>query len=441
MHQERSSTWRWSLCGLLFLSTLLNYMDRQTLSQLSTLITRQFSLSNEQYGNLELTFGLSFVAGSIVIGLIADRLNVLWMYPAVLIGWSLAGVAAAYSVNIGFSVDRLLHGATAEDPSRHGYLGLLLCRAMLGFFEAGQWPCAIVTTRRILNARDRTFGNGLLQSGGAIGAVLTPIVISQIVDPTQSGSWRLPFIVIGSVGLLWIVPWFLMVRSSDLSIEREKELALEDGGKNSTVVVHPRSIVIRRFLALAVLIVAVNMTWHFFRAWLPKFLQEFHHYKFEFVQYYTIFFYLAADLGCIAVGIAVKKLATRGRNLQSARLLTYFACCLCTALTVVAADLKAGYLLLGLLTIIGFGSMGMFPLYYSFTQEISARNQGKVTGALAAVAWVFTATMQKMVGRSVDETGSYASSIFWLGLAPILGGIAVWLLWGRDAEQPAKNLA
>lgn len=451
MTSERSSTWRWSVCALLLLSTLLNYMDRQTLSQLSTLISRQFHLSNEQYGNLELVFGLSFVAGSIVIGVLADRWNVFWIYPAVLVGWSLAGIATASAPTIGATIDewiiKFFGASIASSESAaadHGYFGLLLCRGALGFFEAGQWPCALVTTRRILSARDRTFGNGLLQSGGALGAILTPIVVTMMVNPDESESWRLPFLVIGGVGVLWLIPWLLLVRRSDLVLEREQALiepSLLEGSTSSFSEDQQgssleRATLIRRFIVLAILIVSVNMTWHFFRAWLPKFLQEFHHYSFDQVQRITFAYYLAADIGCIAVGMAVKRLAARGWQLQSARVFIFWSCCSLTALSVIAAGLGSGPLLLGLLFLIGFGSMGMFPLFYSFTQELSARNQGKVTGALAAIAWLFTSPMQKFVGRSVDTTNSYAAAIFSIGLLPLLGALAVSLGWGRPHQAP-----
>src|SRR5690606_28142030 len=90
---------------------------------------------------------------------------------------------------------------------------------LLGFFEAGQWPCALVTTQRILSQRERTFGNSLLQSGASVGAILTPIIVQSLVT-SEPGSWRAPFLIIGSIGMLWIIPWMLLVRRRDLEIRR-----------------------------------------------------------------------------------------------------------------------------------------------------------------------------------------------------------------------------
>ena len=74
MHRSRS--WAWWVSGLLLLATMLNYMDRQTLANLSVRITDEMSLNQEQYGDLELVFGWAFALGSITFGVLADRLPI-----------------------------------------------------------------------------------------------------------------------------------------------------------------------------------------------------------------------------------------------------------------------------------------------------------------------------------------------------------------------------
>src|SRR5437667_12323621 len=95
------------------------------------------------------------------------------------------------------------------------YLALLACRFWLGLAEAGHWPCALRTTQRLFTPDQRTLANSILQSGAAVGAVLTPLVI--IVLLIWTDSWRSPFIIIGSFGLIWVAIWFLMVRRHDMA--------------------------------------------------------------------------------------------------------------------------------------------------------------------------------------------------------------------------------
>jgi ACS family hexuronate transporter-like MFS transporter len=91
---------------------------------------------------------------------------------------------------------------------------LLICRMLLGFFEAGHWPCALKTTFALLRPeKDRTMGNSVLQSGASIGAIITPQVMKLLMtDDTRL--LALAFVVVGAVGLGWVVLWFLMMRQA-----------------------------------------------------------------------------------------------------------------------------------------------------------------------------------------------------------------------------------
>ncbi len=134
----RSPNWKWYVCGVLLLATMLNYMDRQTLANTITDISKELGLNNKQYGQLEFGFGMAFATGGILVGFLVDKISVRLMYPLVLIGWSSAGIATAYAQQIG----ELLLQAGIGDSAAPGYTGLLVCRIALGLFEAGQWPCA-----------------------------------------------------------------------------------------------------------------------------------------------------------------------------------------------------------------------------------------------------------------------------------------------------------
>ena len=88
---------------------------------------------------------------------------------------------------------------------------------------------------------------------------------------------------------------------------------------------------VRRFLALAIVVVVINLCWQFFRAWMPKMLREEYHYSQSAVQYFSVAYYIAADVGCLAVGFLIKWLAARGYAVRHARMATFLACVLLTA--------------------------------------------------------------------------------------------------------------
>jgi ACS family hexuronate transporter-like MFS transporter len=249
------------------------------------------------------------------------------------------------------------------------------------------------------------------------------------------------------VGLLWILPWMWLVAGVRLDAPHDAKaggpaLRLSHVADTTDRDLSPakadRGLLVRRFVSLVAVVVAINLTWHFFRVWLPKMLEEYHGYTATSVRFFTAAYYIATDVGCISVGIAVKLLTARKMAVHSARLLTFLACALLTALSTVASALDRGPLLLIVLLLIGFGSLGLFPNYYSLTQDISRRHQGKVTGTLGMITWIATAEMQEYVGRYVDSTQSYAGGIFWAGLAPGVAFLTLCLLWnGSKPLRPA----
>ena len=422
---ERAATLRaWSICGLMLMATMLNYMDRQALAQQATEISRDLMLSNEDYARIESGFGFAFAIGGIITGLIADRLSPRWLYPIVLAGWSAVGFATGWASN---------------------YRELLACRIILGFFEAGQWPCALITSQRLLSRRDRPLGNSILQSGASLGAIATPFVVIALTTSAPD-SWRLPFRVIGAAGAVWVVAWLATVRARDL--ELQPEATADPGSKGdrhtNTLTAADATLMkastesrlfLKRFLALAIVVVVINLCWQYFRAWMPKMLREEYHYSKLQVQYFSIAYYIAADVGCLAVGFLIKWLAARGYAVQRARMATFLVCVLLTALSTLTGSLPASPVLLAILLLIGFGSLGQFPIYYALTQELSTRRMGNITGMFSFIFWLSYALVSGPIGVWIDRTGSYSQVMFIAGLLPFIGLLALTALWSEKTKQ------
>ncbi len=440
-----TSNRKWWVCGLLLLALVLNYMDRQTLSQTITAIEKDIHLNNTQYGRLEKGFGYAFALGGLAFGFIVDRVSVRWLYPFVLLGWSAAGLATGFADRLGKFVTPMLASVVdinalslTDDPAvTESYLGFLVCRVVLGFFEAGQWPCALVTTQRLLSKADRSFGNSILQSGASLGAIMTPFVVGYF-DNQQSGWWRMPYVVIGVLGILWVGPWLATVWGMNLSRRPDSE---NDSGHTSASneITASTWVLVRRYVALVFVVIAINMLWQFFRAWLPKMLEQYHGYSAADVRWFIIAYYISTDVGCICAGAAGMWLAGRGMSVHAARMTTFAACTALTSLSVVAAQLPKGPWLLGLFLLIGFGALGLFPNFYSFTQDLSSRHQGKIAGSLGFITWVVSSEMQERVGKVVDATKSYKEAIFWIGLTPLAGLLAMLLLWGKTKQNPSTS--
>ncbi len=392
---------------------MLLYMDRQTLPNIATRITTEFNLKQEQYGNVEMYFGYAFAVGAFLWGCVADKWSVRWLYPALLLCWSAMG---------------FLTGLVKD------YEGLLLCRTLLGFFEAGHWPCALKTTQRLLAREERTMGNSVLQSGASLGAVITPLIMSVMLGGrTEPGVWRQPFMVIGAIGVVWVVAWFALLKERDF--EEGKAATAPAGDAPSPTPAANAEVNFfaifsdRRFWALVIVVAAINVCWQIVRAWLPKFLIEGKGYPEAEALYFNSAYYIATDVGCLAAGAASLWLVKRGWEVHRSRLTVFGICSLLTSLTALAALLPRGWGLLGVLLVVAAASLGLFPCYYSFTQELSMKHQGKVVGILGTVAWATSSPCQKFFGRLADQTGSFNEGIALAGLTPLLGYVALVLLW------------
>jgi ACS family hexuronate transporter-like MFS transporter len=406
------------VCAILLSATLINYACRMPFSQTAVQIQEAFRTDDQGYGSVEGLFGLGFACGGLLFGCLADVINVRWLYPLVMLSWALSGAATAW-------VDSLW--------------GLGVSRFALGLFEAGHWPCALRTTQRVFKPAQRTLGNSLLQSGASLGAILTPLLIAGIHrwDPTQ---WRLSFVLTGLLSLPWVVAWWLTLRDGDL---RRPVIATDEAaagvGEEKTLADQAsfwhilRS---RRWWVLVMITISINTTWQFIRVWLPSTLEKQHGYDHEFVQYFTSAYYVATCVGSIGAGWLVGRLARGGWNVHRARLAVFAGCALLVAWTVPTAFLSAGWLYLGSWLVIGVGALGVFPVYYSLNQEISAAYQGRVSGSLSFSAWVIQFFVHPVVGTAFKANAQARPYLFAaIGLLPLLALLVLFAFWGRRDES------
>lgn len=401
---------------MLLMATMINYMDRQTLATLSVRITNQFELSEEQYGELEFVFGVAFALGSIVFGAAADKISVRLLYPSVLFAWSVMGFLTGFTT---------------------GFDNLWYCRGLLGFFEAGHWPCALVVTHKVLSRGDRVFGNSILQSGASIGAILTPIIVLALAgDPKIADTWRPPFLVVGAVGILWVFLWLATIPRDSLNGDTANTPTLTTEELSFQWLIDffkdPK------FWALAFVVLSINTSWQLIRAWLPKFLQQGRGYSEAEALGFTSLYYIFTDVGCLLAGAAVLGLSRNGLNVHRSRLIVFTICAILCTLTIGASLLPKGFLLLATLLIIGAATLGLFPCYYSFSQELNSKHIGKASGVLSAIGWLVSAPTHKWFGRLADQSKSYDLGIMLVGLAPLIGVLAMWLLWSKDKSSETE---
>jgi ACS family hexuronate transporter-like MFS transporter len=125
-------------------------------------------------------------------------------------------------------------------------------------------------------------------------------------------------------------------------------------------------------------------------------------------------------------------------TVHGSRVAVYFGMSLLAMMTLIGSRLPAGLPLMATLLIVGFGTLGVFPCYYSFAQEMPARHIGKINGLLGACGWFVTGWIQKSFGAMVDRQHSYDFGVALAGCAPLLAILLFVVLWKRDPVEERK---
>jgi ACS family hexuronate transporter-like MFS transporter len=257
------------------------------------------------------------------------------------------------------------------------------------------------------------------------------------VSGAPENTWQFPFRVIGSLGVVWIVLWFVTIPRRMLDAPPTGAAGAPDPGAGAGRFAD----VFRdtRFWVLLVMAVAINVTWHGYRTWLPLYLQEQRGFTEVEMSRFTTLYYLIADCGSWTAGLGTLLLCRRGVGVHTSRTIAFAGC---TGLALAAAGvpfLPDGIQFHVALLAVAFGALGMFPIYFALTQDLSSKHQGKVTGTLGASAHISLAVIYPIEGWLIDRTGSYEPVLGAIGFAPVLALALLLWLWPpprRMASEP-----
>ena len=187
--KERRTGYRWVICGLIFLATTINYIDRQVISILAPYLTDEFGWSEVDYASIVQWFSISYGFGYLLMGRLSDLIGVKRGYAVSITGWSLAAMA---------------HAVVSTVP------GFSFARAGLGITEGGNFPVAIKAVAEWFPKKERAFATGIFNAGTNVGAMLAPVLVPII---TLSLGWEWAFILTGALGFLWLIVWLLVYRA------------------------------------------------------------------------------------------------------------------------------------------------------------------------------------------------------------------------------------
>lgn len=395
--------WKWKLCGVLFLATVLNYLDRQTMGLCKTPIMTDLRLNNEQFGELLAAFRWTYALMHLATGFMADRYPLRILFALAVGLWSTAG-AAAYAVR---SVG--VFKAT---------------RAALGMGEAVGWPFATRIVANVLPPKDRGLGMGIFNSGAAAGALIAPLIITPVAS---KWGWRPAFLVVGAFGYLWIAGWLWFTRGRRAAAFANDAASRPGSGLREAL--RPFAIILRHpgTWLLILVSVTINPCWYFCCDWVPGYLQTNGGFSFLAAGLFTVPIFVSADAGNFLGGGLVKLLAGRGLHVRRARDVTVALGALLAMAMALVPHTHSPYLLIALLAVAAVGINCIVPNQTACQPDVSFANTAQVAGFTGMAANVFAALVNPAIGRYVDVTRHYDLIFYSVAFFPSLACGFIWL--------------
>jgi ACS family hexuronate transporter-like MFS transporter len=269
---------RWTICGLLFFATTVNYLDRQVLSLLATDLSKEFGWTNTDYGNITTVFQLTYAIAMLFAGRVIDVLGTKRAFLLAIFIWSLGAISHAYAISLGNGLNALFH-ALGWNALPVSIAGFMVARAFLALGEAGNFPAAIKATAEYFPRKERSLATGIFNSGANVGAILAPLSVPPLAI---AFGWQAAFIAIGAIGFLWMVLWFTFYEEPN----KQKRLSKEEFSYiNADAVADPvvvgapvrkvswfKLLTYRQTWAFTLGKFITDGIWWFFLFWLPKYL-------------------------------------------------------------------------------------------------------------------------------------------------------------------------
>jgi MFS transporter, ACS family, hexuronate transporter len=405
-----------ALVVTMLLSTLLNYLDRQTISILAPTLQHLMGMNNERLGWLFAIFYYSYTLFQFVVGPVLDRFNLRWCFAIAVTAWSLVSGFTGLAV---------------------GFASLLGFRFLLGVSEAANWPAGVRVLERTLPRQERTLGNGIFESGAAIGALIAPAAIFALLG---AFGWRSVFFCVGAIGMLWAPIWLFVTRKPELS-EVWIPAPAEGGKFHGLLRVYGDFVRSSKFWWVFLVSITVNPSFYFTMNWLPTyFVQARHLVPGARLGGMLTFIYLALDVGNIGGGACTLWLSRR-HSVETARRIVFVTATGLVAICAFVPFVATPWAAVAALGAVNMGLGVWSSMYLTLAQEVSSTHVSSAAGTLSAFGSLFGAFAMWAVGRVTNSAGDFTIPMMGVTVAILLAAIAGWASSWRSAGDRAQDLA
>ena len=399
------------LVALLFVVSLINYFDRQSLSVVAPRFQAELHLTDQGYGHIVSLFLFASAIAYAIAGFISDAMGTRRSMALFVGWWSLAEAATAFATTA---------------------LHLGIARFCLGLGEPGLWVAAPKAVGEYFERPRRGLAIGLYTMGATVGAV---VAIPAIAAITTHLPWRSIFLIDGAAGLLWLPFWFWCFRKDTPSAVDTKSETVELRSTANTGVSGLRAVF--SYSSTWKLMLARGMTdpvWYFYLFWFPKYLLNARGLTLAQVAHIGWAVYLAAGIGTLAGGFFSGALIRRGVSVGVAYRYTMLAAACLMPLSPLCALVSSSTLAIGIASIIAFAHMSWLVTLTATVVELYPPSLvGKAAGLIAAGSGFGGMISSEIIAWFVTH-GGYRPVFF---LMAVLHPIAIVILWRAYTSRHA----
>lgn len=418
---------RYNILSLIFISVVINYLDRTNISVAASALSDSLDLSTVQMGLIFSAFGWTYVSLQIPGGIVVDKISTRILYSFMLLFWSLATLAQAF-VN--------------------SFILLLGLRSVIGIFEAPAYPANNAIVTRWFPDHERASAIGIYTSGQFIGlAFLFPI----LVTIQNYLGWQGLFIVSGLIGIVWSVIWYLFYRDpkDHASVSKTELDYIEKGGgliqtaaKKSDKVQFEWSdlgeaLKHRKLWGLYIGQFCMGSVSIFFLTWFPTYLVEFRGLDFLKSGFLASIPFLAAFAGVLLSGFVSDFLIRKGRSPEVARKAPILFGLLLSAIVMGANFTDNTFYIILFLTLAFFGN-GLASITWVFVSSLAPKNLiGLVGGVFNLIGGLSGVIVPIVIGVLVKD-GDFSPALYFIGSLTILGFFSFLFVMGKVKRIEVK---
>jgi MFS transporter, ACS family, hexuronate transporter len=384
------------MISLVFSATVINYLDRQTLSVAAPVLIEQFHMSNVAYSRIVFAFMLAYTIMNAVSGPLIDRLGTKAGYALCIAWWSASSVLHAFA---------------------RGPISLGAYRFLLGMGEAGNWPAGVKVVAEWFPERERALASGVFNSGSSVGAILAPPLVAFIL---LRFGWPSAFLCIGLLGFVWLGFWWKFYRTPAQAVTTERPPSAW------------RLFRMRLVWSFTLSKIFMDPAWYFYIFWFPEYLKHSRHFDMASIGAFAWIPFAVAGAGNLLGGVAGSWLLRLGLPVLVARktALTMFAVLMTAAIPAVLVN--SAWLSIAFVSVAVAGYTGGLANMLALPADVFPKNAVASVFGLASMGAGFGGMIFTLVTGWVVDHFSFTPVFIGFGLIPLISAGILWTLMREE---------